>query len=455
MLAYIMSKVIKIKRGLDIKLKGKAEKIFEKTDMRDTFALKPTDFSGLTPKLTVKVDDKVKAGSPLFFDKNNQKVLYTSPVSGKVSAINRGERRRIMEVVVEPDDKQEYEQFMKSDPTTLSREEIIDNLLKSGIWPAIRQRPYGVVANPEDEPKSIFISAFDSAPLGPDYDFIMQDQEIEFQIGINALKKLTKGKIHLGINDEFPPAKAFANAQNVQQNRFQGKHPAGNVGVQIHHVDPINKGDIIWTVKPQDVVIIGRLFNQGIYDASTIVALAGSEVLNPRYYKTIKGTCIKKMVEGNVTDGFNRYISGNVLSGTKISSNGYLGFYDSQITIIPEGNHYEFIGWAKPGFDKYSNSRAFFSWLSPNKEYRVDTNYHGGERAFVMTGQYEKVCPMDIYPVQLLKSILVEDIDQMEQLGIYEVVEEDFALCEFVCTSKIQVQQILRSGLEMIRREMS
>lgn len=450
-----MSNVVKIKKGLDIKLKGKAEKIFVKTELADTYALKPTDFHGLTPKLTVKVGNHVKAGSPLFFDKYNQKVLFTSPVSGRVSSINRGERRRILEVVVEPDAKMEYEEFKKADPLNLAKEEVVEYLLNSGTWPAIRQRPYNVIANPDDEPKAIFISAFDTAPLGPDYDFIMQDSEREFQTGINALKQLTKGKIHLGMNADYPPAKAFADAQNVEKKYFKGKHPAGNVGIQIHHTDPINKGEIVWTINPQDVTLIGRLFMQGIYDAATIVALTGSEVHNPRYYKTIKGTNINHIIEGNVTDGFNRYISGNVLSGAKISSNGFLSFYDAQISVIPEGDHYEFMGWAKPGLNKYSNSRAFFSWLTPNKEYRLDTNYNGGERAFVMTGQYEKVCPMDIYPVQLLKSILIEDIDQMEQLGIYEVVEEDLALCEFVCTSKIQVQQILRNGLEMIRKEMS
>lgn len=450
-----MANVIKIKKGLDIKLKGKAEKVFIKTGIAGSYALKPTDFHGLTPKLKVKAEDTVKVGSPLFFDKYNPEIRFTSPVSGKVSMVHRGERRKILEVVVEPDDKQEHEIFKSGDPTLLTREDIIQNLLASGIWPSIRQRPYNIVANPEDKPKAIFISAFDTAPLGPDYDFIMQDAEKEFQTGINALKKLTEGYINLGINDEFPPAKAFANAKNVETTRFRGNHPAGNVGVQIHHVDPINKGDTVWTVQPQDVVIIGRLFEKGIYDPSIIVALTGSEVLKPRYYKVIKGTNIIPIIEGNVTDGFNRYISGNVLTGAKIASNGYLSFYDSQLTVIPEGNHYEFFGWAKPGFGKYSHSRAFFSWLTPNKEYRLDTNYNGGERAFVITGQYEKVCPMDIYPVQLIKSILVEDIDRMEQLGIYEVVEEDMALCEFVCTSKIQVQQILRTGLEMIRKEMS
>ncbi|MCK4663928.1 MAG: Na(+)-translocating NADH-quinone reductase subunit A [Bacteroidales bacterium] len=449
-----MSKIIKLKKGLNIKLKGKAEKILIKTEITDTYAIKPPDFINITPKLAVKIDDEVKAGSPLFYNKHLPEMLFTSPVSGKVIAINRGERRKILEVVVKPNNEIKYEDFGKANPLELSKEQITEKLLKSGLWQFIRQMPYAIIANPEDQPKSIFISAFDTAPLAPDYDFVIHDEPDIFQKGIDALSKLTNGKIHLNINSNYPPSKVFTKAKSVQINRFSGPHPAGNVGIQIHHIDPVNKGEIVWYLNPQDVLTIGRLFNKGILDASRTIALAGSEVMNPRYYRTMYGASIEGIVKDNIKGNNVRYISGNVLTGSKISSKGYIGFYDSLITVIPEGNQYEFLGWALPGFNKYSFSKTFFSSLVPNRKYRINTNYQGGKRAFVMTGQYEKVLPMDILPVHLLKSILVEDIDKMEQLGIYEVAEEDFALCEFICTSKIEVQSILREGINLMIKEL-
>ncbi len=449
-----MSEVIKIRKGLDIKLKGKAEKIFIRPDPAELYAVKPPDFHNLTPKLTVNVDSHVKAGTPVCYDKYYPEVCLTSPVSGKVIAINRGERRKIIEVVIQADTQIEYETFHTGDPLRMDIREIKDNLLKSGLWPAIRQRPYDITANPGDMPKAIFISAFDTAPLAPDYDFIVKGCETDFQMGIDALSKLTVGKVHININDEYPASQVFTQAMNVQINRFRGPHPAGNIGIQIHHIDPINKGDIAWYVSPQHVITIGRLFNRGIYDASKVIALAGSEVLKPRYYKIIGGASIKNIVENNTTNGNNRFISGNVLTGTRITADGFAGYYDSQVTVIPEGDHYEFLGWAAPGIKKYSVSRSFWSWLFSNREYRIDTNLNGGLRAFVVTGEYEKVFPMDIYPVQLLKAILVKDIDLMEKLGIYEVAPEDFALCEFVCTSKIEVQNIVREGLDYMIMEM-
>ena len=449
-----MSEVIKIRRGLDIKLAGKAEKIFMRAEPSEYYAVKPVDFHNLIPKLTVKADNIVKAGTPLFYDKYCPEILFTSPVSGKVIAINRGERRRILEVVIKADPEIQYESFSIGEPSKMSTGEVKENLLKSGLWPTIRQRPYDIIANPEEKPKAIHISAFNTAPLAPDYDFTVKGCEVEFQKGIDALFKLTYGKIHLNINYEYPASQVFTKAQNVQINKFSGPHPAGNVGVQIHNIDPLNKGDLVWYISPQDVIIIGRLFDKGIYDASKVIAVTGSEVLKPRYYKLIGGASIRNVVDNNVTEGNNRYISGNVLTGTKIHADGYLGYYDSQITVIPEGDHYDFLGWALPGYEKYSASRAFWSWILPNKMYRMDTNLNGGLRAFVLTGQYEKVFPMDIYPVQLIKAVIIEDIDQMEKLGIYEVAPEDFALCEFVCTSKTDVQAIIRKGLDLMIKEM-
>ncbi len=449
-----MPKVIKIKRGLNIPIKGKAEKILVQADPSGMYAVKPIDFPGLTPKLTVKVDHEVKAGSPLFFDKYHPEVLFTSPVSGKVVSITRGERRRILEVVVKADTEIKYESFKKGDPGSMEREEIIENLQQSGLWPYIRQRPYQIVANGADTPKAIFISGFDTAPLGPDYDFVLKEERDSFKTGIKALSKLTEGDIHIGVNGMFPVSEVFSDLERVQLHHFKGPHPAGNVGIQIHHIDPINKGDIVWTVNPQDVIIIGRLFEKGIFDGSRIVALAGSEVKTPRYYKTMLGASIVPLVKDNVKDSNIRYISGNVLTGKKILNDGYIGYYDSLITVIPEGDHYDFLGWALPGLNKFSMSKTFLAWLTPNREFTLHTNLNGGRRAFVVTGQYEKVLPMDIYPVHLLKAILVEDIDKMENLGIYEIAEEDMALCEYVCTSKTEVQSIIRDGIELMIKEL-
>ena len=450
-----MSKVIKIKKGLNISMLGTAEKIIKKANQAAFYAVKPTDFKGIRPKLVVKVGDKVKAGTPLFYDKFQPEVQFTSPVSGEVSEINRGERRAILEVVVRADATIEYENYNIGDPQNLSREDIVEVLQKSGLWPTIRQRPYSIIANPKDKPKAIFISAFDSAPLAPDMDYIAKDCIGCFQKGIDILSKLTEGKIHLNINADYPAADTFTKAKGVQLNKFTGPHPSGNVGVQINKLDPINKGDIVWYTYPQEIIAIGRLFEKGIYDATKIIAFTGSEILNPKYYKIINGASIKNIATGNVKDGELRYIGGNVLTGSKISEEGYVGYYDNQVSVIPEGNYHEFFGWATPGFKKHSASRAVFSWLIPGRKYKLDTNFHGGNRAYVMTGEYEKVFPMDIYPVQLIKSILVEDIDKMEQLGIYEVDEEDFALCEYVCTSKTEVQSIIRTGLDLMRKEMS
>ena len=449
-----MSKVIKIRKGLDIPLSGAAEKILITAEKSRTYAVKPPDFHGITPKLAVHVDDPVKAGTILFFDKHHPEVKFSSPVSGKVKIVNRGERRRILEVVIEPDSEIAYKDFGSADPLTLSREEIIGKLLESGLWPAIRQRPYARIANPEKSPKSIFISGFDTSPLGPDLDFIVKGSGREFQTGVDALSQLTEGKIHLCLNGRYPADEAFSKAQKVKFHYFQGPHPAGNTSIHIHHIDPINKGETVWYVQPQEVIILGRLFLTGKYDAAKVLALTGSEVRKPVYYKYISGASIDPFIKDNLVSDEVRLISGNVLTGTKINKLGHLGFYDSQITIVPEGNTFEFLGWALPGLGKFSVSRTFLSWLAPHKKYAIDTNLHGGERAFVVTGEYEKVFPMNIYPVHLLKSILVEDIEKMEKLGIYEVAEEDFALCEFVCTSKIESQAIVRKGLDLMYAEM-
>jgi Na+-transporting NADH:ubiquinone oxidoreductase subunit A len=452
-----MSKEIRLKRGFTIQIEGEADKsLMSSTFKIESYAVKPTDFYGVRPKLLVEEGTAVKAGTPLFFDKADERIQITSPVSGTISAINRGEKRVIEEIIIAPDEKMDYMDFGKQSPTECSAEQIKSKLLESGLWACVRMRPYHVIANPDDQPKMIVVSAFDTAPMGPDYDFVAHGRKEHFQAGLDALAKLTQGKVHLNIHEELTRDDIFLYAKNVEINTFSGKHPAGNVGVQIHHLDPINKGETVWFVNPQDVIIIGRLFLEGRLDATKIVALAGSELKRTGYHKIIAGACIKWLVEDNLIDNANpRYISGNVLTGKQISQDGYLGFYDHLISVIPEGNYYEFMGWAMPGFFKFSFWRSFFSWMMPGKKYVLDTNYHGGHRALIFTGQYEKVLPMDILPMQLIKSCIIEDIEAMEALGIYEVDAEDFALCEYIDPSKTEIQSIIRKGMDLVKQEMS
>ncbi len=451
-----MVKIIKVRKGLDIRIAGIAEKILQKAQPSRLYAVKPTDFHGIQrPKLLVKSGQEVKAGTPLFFDKKQPDVMFTAPVSGEVKAVNRGERRKILEVVIEAAGTVAYEDFGKSSPEECSEEEIRERLLKSGIWPSIIQRPYAVVANPEYRPRDIYVSCFDTAPLAPDLDFAVKGEGEDFDTGVRVLRKLTGGNVHLGLNADYPPSNVFTEVRDVVRHYFHGPHPAGNPGIQIHHTVPVNKGERVWHIHPQDVIIMGRLFRKGVYDPTRVIALTGSGIKKRIYYRLIKGACVDRLVDGNVIPGDLRYISGNVLTGRKISKKGYLGYYDSQVSVIPEGNKHEFLGWLNPGFNKYSNSRSFLSWLQPDRAFDIDTNLKGGQRAFIMTGWYEKVLPMDILPMQLLKAIIIGDIDQMEKLGIYEVAEEDFALCEFVCPSKTEIQTLIRKGIDMMISEMT
>ncbi|MDD5507950.1 MAG: NADH:ubiquinone reductase (Na(+)-transporting) subunit A, partial [Bacteroidales bacterium] len=344
-----MPKTIRIRKGLDIKLLGEASKtVAEKATKY--FALKPTDFRGIIPKLDVQEGDRVKAGSVLFHDKNNERLVFTSPVSGSVVQILRGAKRVIQEICIEHEGEMEYEDFGIADPSQLAREEVIDKLTGSGIWPVIRQRPYTVIANLLQPPKSIFISGFDTAPLAPDSEFVLRDSRMECQTGINALTMLTDGKVYLCLKHGTGQSMDFNPGPKVEVVYFSGPHPSGNVSVQIHHLDPINKGETVWYVHIQDLALIGRLFLTGHYDAACLVALTGSEIIHPQYYKTFRGARISEMLEGNVRTGNVRYLSGNVLTGSRIDRTGYLGYYDHHITVLPEGNHHEFLGWAKPGF---------------------------------------------------------------------------------------------------------
>ena len=448
-----MSKIIRLRKGLDINLEGVSQESLVSLPTAGEYAVTPADYEGVTPKLLVAVGDKVKAGSALFFSKNNQRIIFTSPVSGAVTAINRGEKRKVLSVVVEADANQEYEEFTKLNLKSASREEIVETLLKSGLWSMIIQRPYGIIADPSQTPKSIFVSTFDSAPLAPNYNFVLADQKANIQAGIDALSKLTSGKVNLALR-----AKAeMAGLKNAEQHTFEGKHPVGNVGVQIHHLDPISKGELVWTVNIQDLAIIGRLFNEAKVDMTKIVNVAGSEIEKPCYCKIVAGASIASILKGNVkaqAEGDSvRVISGNPLTGVKRQMSDFISFYANQVVVIPEGDKYELFGWAMPRFQKFSVSKSYFSWLCSKKRFKLDTNLNGGERPFVVTGLYEEYLPMDIYLVYLLKACIANDVEKMEGLGIYEVTEEDLAICEFVDPSKVEMQQIIRDGINLMIKE--
>ncbi|MCK6618227.1 MAG: Na(+)-translocating NADH-quinone reductase subunit A [Cyclobacteriaceae bacterium] len=452
-----MGKFIRLKKGFDINLAGKAASTIASLDQPETFAVKPTDFHGIyMPKPVVKEGDQVKAGSVLFHDKKNEQIVFTAPVSGEVVEIKRGEKRKLLEIKILADKNIEYLSFNRysvSELAGLTREKALEQLLASGVWVNIIQRPFGVVADPAEKPKSIFISAFDSGPLAPDYNILFKGQEQFFQAGIDVLKKFTPGPVHVNVHSGREISPVFSQVKGVELNKFSGPHPSGCVGVQIHHLDPVNKGNVVWTINPQGVIQIGKLFLNGVYDASRIIAVAGSEVKNPQYYKTYTGACVKKFLDNNLKQNHVRVVSGNVLTGTSIGPEGYIGFFDHLVTVIPEGDYYEFLGWIKPTVNKISFQRAFglLSFLTPKKEFVADSNTRGEPRAFVQTGVFEKVTPMDILPTYLIKAIIAEDYDEMEALGIYEVIEEDLALCEFVDVSKHNVQEILREGIDLIR----
>ncbi|NER18633.1 Na(+)-translocating NADH-quinone reductase subunit A [Spongiivirga citrea] len=449
-----MSKDIRIKRGLNIKLKGQAEKVLSDAPKSQIFAIKPTDFHTVMPKMVVKEGQSVKQGEVLFYSKYSDKIKFTAPVSGVVKEIVRGAKRRILEVRVEADGKNINLEHGSKNPEEMSGEEVKDFILESGCWPFIKQRPYDVIANPDDKPKAIFISAYSTAPLAADVEFVLNNEEEAFQAGINAIAKLTEGKTHLSVDKTG--TSFLNNVQNVEVHRVSGPHPAGNVGVQIHHIDPINAGERVWVINPADVIIIGRLFLNGAYDPSRVIAVAGSSVKNPKYYKTKIGAQISTFIydAGVENPESIRMINGDVLTGEEVQPDNFLGFYNSTFTVIPEGNKYRMFGWLPfVGNSIPSMSRTSFAFLFKNKEFEVDTNLNGEERALVVTGEMEKVMPMDIYPMQLIKECMAGNIEKMENLGIYEVAPEDFALVDYASTSKIEAQAIIRQGLDIMIEE--
>ncbi|OBQ54665.1 Na(+)-translocating NADH-quinone reductase subunit A [Tamlana sp. s12] len=449
-----MSNDIRIKKGLDIKLKGAADKTVEQAIISNYCTIRPEDFHGIIPKLIAKEGTTVQAGDTLFHDKSNEKLIFVSPVSGKVVEVIRGPKRRIDAIKIEADKTQSYKDFGKIAVETAQPEEVKAHLLASGCWPFVKQRPYDVVANPERSPKAIFISGYASAPLAADLDFTLQGKEAELQAAVTALGKLTEGKVHVSVGQTANSP--LSGLKGITLHKVSGPHPSGNVGTQINKIDPVNKGEVVWTIGAQDLVIIGELLLTGKFNAERIVALVGSSVQKPRYFKTLIGSEVSTMIYDKGIDkaGHDRIISGNVLSGKEIKADGSLGYYCNVISVIPEGDDYEFFGWNKPIFNKVSTSRAFtFSWLNPKKVYDLNTNTNGEHRAFVTTGTYEEVFPLDIYPLQILKACLYKDLDEMEALGMYEVAPEDFALTEFVCVSKQPHQKIIREGLDLMLKE--
>lgn len=452
-----MSNNIVLKRGLNIPVKGEAALKTTRTVKAGTIAIKPTDFKGFSPRLLVREGDRVLAGSPVMADKQCPDILITSPVSGTVAEIVRGEKRKLLEIRITADEKNEYLDFGAKNVAGMSALQVKELLLQSGLWTALIQRPYGVIANPEVKPKAIFVSAFTTAPLAADVDYALGNEAEFVQTGVNALAKLTGGGIHFSLSAKNYSSTPFHKIENVITHTFEGKHPAGNVGVQISHIAPIQKGETVWTVSLLLLSAIGKLFATGKLDLRRKVAVTGPVAKNPAYVEALPGMNMKDIAEfyDNSANDV-RFVSGDALTGKNVGANGSLGFFDNQVTLLHEGTEREVLGWAKPfRFNQFSSTRSYFSWLSPKKKYAMDTNLHGGPRAFLMSDCYGQVLPMDIFPVYLIKACIAGDIDNMEKFGIYEVLPEDLALCEFVDPSKNDIQEIISRGIDLMIKEMA
>jgi Na+-transporting NADH:ubiquinone oxidoreductase subunit A len=442
--------LIKLSKGLDIHLQGKAEEKKIQLKSNGKYALMPDDFEGVTPKVVVKEGDKVKAGDALFVNKQFPQVKFASPVSGTVREVVRGERRKVLCIKVDADAQQEFTDFGKRDVSSLSGEQVINALLEAGLFGYINQLPYAVSTNPETMPKAIFVSALRDKPLAADFEYEVKGQEQDFQTGLTALSKIAKTYLGVGVNS------ALKGVKDAEVYVFDGKCPAGNVGVQVNHIDPVNKGEVVWTIgDPSVVLFIGRLMNTGKVNLTRTVALCGSEITNPAYVDMLVGEELSTLLSNSYDASKSvRIINGNVLTGKPTTKEGFLGAHSSEITVIPEGNDAdEMLGWILPRLKQFSVNRSYFSWLCGKKAYALDARVKGGERHMIMSGEYDKVLPMDIYGEYLIKAIITGDIDRQEALGIYEVAPEDFALAEFVDSSKLELQRIVREGLNILRKE--
>ena len=445
-----MANVIKLHKGLDIHLQGKAEEKLIQLKSNGQYALVPDDFEGVTPKVVVKEGDVVKAGDALFINKLYPEVRFASPVSGKVCEVVRGERRKVLCVKVQADAEQQFVDYGTKDVAKMNGQQVVDALLEAGIFGYINQLPYAVSTNPSVMPKAVFVSALRDKPLAGNFEFEVKGEEANFQTGLTALSKIAKTYLGCGVHS------SFENYKDVEVNVFDGKCPAGNVGVQVNNIDPVNKGEVVWTIgDPTVVLFIGRLFNTGKVDLRRRVALCGSEVKDPAYVDMLVGEELSTLLSNSYDANHSvRIINGNVLTGRPTTKEGFLGAHTSEITVIPEGEDAdEMLGWIMPRFKQFSVSRSYFSWLCGKKDYALDARIKGGERHIIMSGEYDKVLPMDIYGEYLIKAIIAGDIDRQEQLGIYEVSPEDFALAEFVDSSKLELQRIVREGLNILRKE--
>ena len=448
-----MSTDIKIKKGLQLKLKGAASNIIKRAPQTNNYAIKPTDFHGVFPKLLVKEGQSIKAGEPLFYSKYQDKIKFVSPVSGTLKEVQRGAKRKILNLMIEADSKQSAIKHKLLSLENLTSDQILESLLESGNWPFIKQRPYDVIANPDTTPKAIFVSAYATAPLAADFDILLDGQQEAFQTGIDVLAKLAP-KVHLSVSSKSDSF--LGSVTNCEIHRVSGPHPAGNVGVQIHHIDPVNAGEIVWTVGAEDVANIGRFFLNGVFDASRTIAVSGSPVAQPKYYKTTIGASLSSILDDAEADQSSplRIVNGDVLTGVATSGEGHLSYYNNTLSVLPEGNRYRMFGWLPfVGSSIHSMSKTSLSWLFPKRQYAPDTNMNGEERALVVTGEMERVFPMDIYPMQLLKACMAHDIEKMENLGIYEVAPEDFALIDYSSSSKIEAQAIVREALDLMITE--
>ena len=448
-----MANVIKLRKGLDINLKGKAAKQKFSVKAAAQYALVPDDFVGMTPKVVVREGDKVKAGDALFVNKKQTDVKFASPVSGVVQAVVRGDRRKVLRVVVEADKDQQYVDFGQKQVASLDGDAVVKALLEAGLFGYINQLPYAVSTTPDQKPRAVFVSALRDMPLAGDFEYELQGNEEDFQTGLTALSKVAP--VYLGVGAK-QTSKALTEAKDVEVNVFDGPCPAGNVGVQVNNIAPVNKGEVVWTVDPTAVIFFGRLFRTGKVDLRRLVAVAGSEITKPEYAEVLVGQPIADLLEGKLAaKNHVRIINGNPLTGRKATKDDFVGGHTSEISVIPEGDNVdEMLGWILPRTNDFSVSRSYFSWLfGKNKEYALDARVKGGERHMIMSGEYDKVLPMDIYAEYLIKAIIAGDIDRMEQLGIYEVAPEDFAVAEFVDSSKLELQHIVRQGLDMLRKE--
>ncbi len=457
-----MSKTIVLKKGLDIPVSGMSEKRLSKTVYSEVVAIQPTDFKGLLPRLLVKEGDRVLAGSPVLSDKKNPDIIIAAPVSGTIKEIVRGEKRKLLAVLIQTDAKTESVDFGKKKVEDLNAEQITKALLEAGLWPFFIQRPYGVIADPTAKPKAFFISAICSCVNAACPDFAFESEVSDIQTGINALSKLSEGGVHVSFDEKSYKTSPLNKLAGCKTHLFKGKYPMGNVGVQISHISPIKKGETVWTISLLGLAAIGKLFNKGVYDVRRRVAVSGPMAIEPCYICAVPGTpmnCLKAFYSTN--EETVRVVSGDIMTGKSVGKDGYLGFFDNTVTLIQEGTEQELLGWARPlRLNRFSADHSYFNWclgwLTPKKKYDMDTNLHGGPRAFVMPDTYyAKHLPMDIYPLYLIKACLAGDIEKMEEFGIYEVLPEDLAVCEFTDPSKNNIQEIIAKGIDLMLKEMA